>query len=109
MDALLRLLKGHWTPYIIWTLGSNGPLRFGAVKRELVGISAKVLTERLRMLERTGLVYRHYEPTIPPKVSYGLTERGRELTGALDQFYDIACRWQAEAEAQAHEPAQTER
>ena len=95
MDALLRLLKGHWTPYIIWTLGDKGPLRFGALKREIAGVSAKVLTERLRLLENTQLIYRHYERTIPPQVTYGLTERGMELTGVLDQLHDIACRWQS--------------
>lgn len=101
MDALLRLLKGHWTPYIIWTLGGAGPLRFGAIRRQVAGISAKVLTERLRMLERSGLVYRHYEQTIPPQVSYGLTERGRDLIDALDLLNAIACRWQANGETRA--------
>ena len=97
MDALLRLLKGHWTPYIIWTLGSKGPLRFGALKREVAGISARVLTERLRLLERAAVIYRHYEPAIPPQVTYGLTDRGAELAGVLDQLYDVACRWQGDA------------
>ncbi len=101
MDALLRLMKGHWTPYIIWTLGGAGPLRFGAIRRQVAGISAKVLTERLRMLEGSGLVYRHYEQTIPPRVSYGLTERGRDLIGALDLLNAIACRWQADGEIRA--------
>jgi len=94
MDALLRLLKGHWTPYIVWTLSRSGPLRFGILKQEVGGISARILTERLRRLERAGLIYRDYERTIPPRVTYGLTARGRELTAVLDQLYDIACRWQ---------------
>ena len=93
MDALLRLLKGHWTPYIIWTLKDAGPLRFGALREEIVGISAKVLTERLRLLQDSGLIYRHYEPTIPPQVTYGLTESGSELGEALGGLYDVACRW----------------
>lgn len=96
MDALLRLINGHWTPYIIWTLSSRGPLRFGVLKREVAGISAKVLTERLRLLERAGIVHRHYEPTIPPQVTYSVSERGSELAGVLDQLYDIACRWQTQ-------------
>lgn len=94
MDALLRLIKGHWTPYIVWTLSTKGTLRFGALKREVAGISAKMLTERLRLLERAGIVHRHYETTIPPQVSYGLTDAGRELAGALDQLYVVACHWQ---------------
>ena len=47
MDALLRLTKGHWTPCIIWTLGGAGPLRFGAIRRQVAGVSAKVLTDLL--------------------------------------------------------------
>ncbi|WP_017749397.1 winged helix-turn-helix transcriptional regulator [Scytonema hofmannii] len=39
------------------------------------------------MLESMGILYRHYEPTIPPQVTYGLTERGKELTKALAPLY----------------------
>ena len=83
MDAILRLLMGPWTTYIIWILSTQGPLRFGALKRAVPGISTRVLTERLRMLERAGVVWREQSQTIPPAVTYGLTERGREPeTGA---------------------------
>jgi DNA-binding HxlR family transcriptional regulator len=59
-------------------------------------ISTKVLTERLRMMESMGIVDRHYEPTIPPQVTYSLTERGKELTKALTPLYKLALRWNAE-------------
>ena len=52
MDALLRLLMGPWTTYILWALRQNGVMRFGAIRRTVQGVSAKVLTERLRMLEK---------------------------------------------------------
>jgi len=104
MDSLLRLLMGPWTAYILWTLCKKGPKRFGALKREVEGVSAKVLTERLRMLESSGVIYRHYEPTVPPQVTYGLTEQGKELTVALDKLFEVACKWQtAEAVAGAAE------
>ena len=99
MDALLRLLMGPWTTYILWVLSTKGPTRFGALKREVAGISAKVLTQRLRMLERAGVVYRRYEPTIPPQVTYGLTERGQELRQVLDALNHIARRWHEADEA----------
>ncbi|MBU2824049.1 helix-turn-helix transcriptional regulator, partial [Acidithiobacillus ferrooxidans] len=51
MDALLRLLMGPWTTYILWTLRQRGPTRFGMLKREVRGISSRMLTERLRTLE----------------------------------------------------------
>lgn len=93
MDSLLRLLMGPWTTYILWVLSSDGPTRFGALKRRVPGVSAKVLTERLRMLEEAGVIYREYEPTIPPKVTYGLAPRGEELREILAQLNAIALRW----------------
>ena len=75
MDALLRLLMGPWTTYILYVLRANGPTRFGELKRKVAGVSAKVLTERLRMLEQADVILRHYEPTIPPQVTYELAPR----------------------------------
>jgi DNA-binding HxlR family transcriptional regulator len=96
MDFILRLLMGPWTTYILYNLRSAGPLRFGELKRRISGISAKMLTERLRSLEDAGLIARHYEATIPPKVTYSLTSRGRELEPALDQLAEIGLRWLTE-------------
>jgi DNA-binding HxlR family transcriptional regulator len=79
--------------YILWVLANSGPTRFGALKRKIEGISTKMLTERLRMLEQEGILYRHYEPTIPPQVTYGLTERAKELMVILNQLDDLAQRW----------------
>ncbi len=96
MDAVLRQLMGPWTTYILWLLRSEGPLRFGAIKAGMPGISSKVLTERLRQLEASGLVHRDYRPTIPPSVTYSLTARGAELNGVLDGLNQIAMKWAAE-------------
>lgn len=96
MDAILRLLMGPWTTYILWVLRTNGPTRFGELKRRVAGVSAKVLTSRLRMLEEAEIIQRHYEPTIPPQVTYALAPRGRELTVVLDDLDAIARRWQSE-------------
>ena len=96
MDSVLRLLMGPWTTYIVWNLRAKGAMRFGELKRAVDGISAKVLTERLRHLEQHGLVDRRYEPTIPPQVTYSLTRRGRELEEVLDSLNKIACKWARE-------------
>lgn len=93
MDNLLRTLMGPWTTYILWILRTEGPQRFGALKRKVEGISAKVLTERLRALEAAALIERHYEPTIPPQVTYSLANRGQELSPALDALDKIALDW----------------
>ena len=55
MDFILRMLMGPWTTYILYNLKTHGPQRFGELKRRVVGISAKMLTERLRTLEGAGL------------------------------------------------------
>ncbi|GJD17198.1 HxlR family transcriptional regulator [Rivularia sp. IAM M-261] len=95
ITALTKLLIGPWTLYILWILRSKGPTRFGALKRQLEGISSKILTERLRMLEEAEVIYRLYEPTIPPQVTYGLTERAQDLIVVLDQLETVAHKWYA--------------
>jgi DNA-binding HxlR family transcriptional regulator len=93
-EQLLNLLAGPWTLNILWLLSNNGPTRFGELRRKIDGISAKVLTERLRMLEEADIIYRDYKPTIPPQVTYGLTERGRDLAQVLALLDEIAQKWQ---------------
>lgn len=96
MDYILRMLMGPWTTYIVYNLRTYGPQRFGELKRRVAGVSAKMLTERLRTLEGAGLIKRDYEATIPPKVTYSLTARGHELDEVLGGLADVAIRWQAE-------------
>src|SRR5471030_2585933 len=96
MDFILRMLMGPWTTYIVYNLRTYGPQRFGELKRRVSGVSAKMLTERLRTLEGAGLVLRDYEPTIPPTVTYSLTKRGHELDDVLGKLADVAIRWQQE-------------
>ena len=96
MDFILRMLMGPWTTYILYNLKTQGPQRFGELKRRVQGISAKMLTERLRTLESAGLVRREYEATIPPKVTYSLTQRGHELDDVLGKLAEIGTRWEAE-------------
>lgn len=91
--GLLCLLSGSWTSYILWLLQEHGELRFGELKKRLPGISAKVLTERVRKLEEAGLVHRHHEPIIPPRVTYSLTHRGKALQAPLLQLKTLAAEW----------------
>jgi len=93
LDALLRVLSGPWTIYILCRLHQNGPTRFGQLKRQLIGISSKMLTERLRSLEKAEIIYRYHKPTVPPQVTYGLTKEGQELTAVLGQLNELAQKW----------------
>ncbi|RMF69024.1 MAG: transcriptional regulator [Alphaproteobacteria bacterium] len=96
MEGLLRLLSGPWTTYLLYILQRDGPQRFLALKRAIPGISARLLTDRLRRLEEAGLVWRRVEPTRPPRVTYGLTDKGLELRAALTALEAVAIRWQAQ-------------
>src|SRR5512147_1722292 len=87
---VLGLLADRWTVLIVSAL-SAGPLRYGALRRRVEGISAKVLTQALRRLERDGLLSRDARATVPPQVEYALSPLGRTLVEPLTGL----CRWAA--------------
>lgn len=80
--TVLDLIGSRWTVLVIGAL-TDGPRRFGKLQRAVGGISAKVLTQTLRALERDGAVTRTLYPEIPPRTEYELTELGRDLVGPL--------------------------
>lgn len=100
IGGLLELLTRPWTLHILWSLSNNGPIRFGVLKKNVEGISSRVLTERLRSLEGAGFIYRHYEATIPPAVTYGITERMKDIEKVLDQLERLARKWHGEPNPQ---------
>jgi DNA-binding HxlR family transcriptional regulator len=102
IGGLLELLTRPWTLHILWSLSNNGPMRFGVLKKNIDGISARVLTERLRTLEDARFVFRHYEQTIPPAVTYGITERMKDIEKVLHQLEMLARRWQGEGAVAGH-------
>lgn len=95
MYRLVELISGTWTTYMLWLLHMNGPMRFGQFRKAMPTISAKVLTDRLRMLEEQGILEREQENTIPPKVTYSFTKRGKQLNKMLDEINKLAQKWEA--------------
>ncbi|MFC8224482.1 winged helix-turn-helix transcriptional regulator [Streptomyces sp. NPDC057287] len=91
-DSLAREIfsdvANKWALLIIEALG-DGTLRFSELRSAVGGISHKMLTQNLRMLERNGLVGRTVYPTVPPKVEYTLTEPGQGLRKTVD----VMCEW----------------
>lgn len=87
LDAAIDVVGGKWKPMVLWAL-SVEPRRFGALRRELPGISEKVLTQQLRELERDGIVHREVHQQVPPKVVYSLTPLGETLDRALAPLGD---------------------
>src|SRR5712671_199535 len=97
IGGLLELLTRPWTMHILWVLSTQGPTRFGVLRRQIDGVSARVLTERLRTLEGAGFVFRHYEQTIPPAVTYGITDRMKDIVKVLAQLEALSQKWQGES------------
>ncbi len=75
---VLDRLGEQWTVMALAEL-SAGPRRYRELERSLVGISQRMMTLTLRRLERDGHILRHVEPTIPPSVTYELTELGNSF------------------------------
>ncbi len=96
IHGLLELLTRPWTLHILWALSTNGPARFGVLQKQVAGISSRVLAERLRGLEQNGFVFRHYEPTIPPSVTYGITKRMKDIEKVLQDLEQLARQWKLE-------------
>jgi DNA-binding HxlR family transcriptional regulator len=95
-DSLAREIfsdvANKWALLIIEAVGER-TLRFTELRNEIEGISHKMLTQNLRMLERNGLVERCVHPTVPPRVEYTLTEPGRALRPAVDGMCDWTLRY----------------
>jgi DNA-binding HxlR family transcriptional regulator len=66
------------------------------LRKNVSGISSRVLTERLRTLEEKGFVFRDYKPTIPPAVTYGITDRMKDIEKVLAQLEGLARKWKGE-------------
>jgi DNA-binding HxlR family transcriptional regulator len=99
LAKLLAVLSSPWTMLLLHRLHMEGPKRFGELRRRLGAISTKTLTERLRMLESEGWITRHYEPTVPPRVTYAITKRVLELDGVMTELDRIAARWYGKGSA----------
>ncbi|MDO8383850.1 MAG: helix-turn-helix domain-containing protein [Microbacterium sp.] len=75
-----EILLPRWTSQILWVLSEHGTLRFTRFRELIPGITPKVLTERLRTLERDGLVVRAYHAELPPRVEYTATALAQTLS-----------------------------
>ena len=85
-NGICTRLGDKWTVQVIWRLAitDDRRLRFSEIKREVEGITQRMLTLTLRNLERDGLVERHYFPEVPPRVEYEITDMGKSMFHALE-------------------------
>lgn len=76
---VVDIVFSRWTTPILWALNEYGRQRFVELQRRIATITPKVLTQRLRQLERDGLITRTYHAEVPPRVEYEISELGRSL------------------------------
>jgi DNA-binding HxlR family transcriptional regulator len=86
------VISGKWTLLILRDL-SKGINRFSGLERSLAGISPKTLSERLKQLEKAGVVTRKSFAEVPPRVEYTLTEMGLDLIPLIDHLRDYGKKW----------------
>ena len=79
ITPLLQILQGKWKNQVLYELCIKEPIRFGELKKNLVGITNTMLTNSLRELEADGLISREQFNEIPPRVEYAFTQKGRDL------------------------------
>ena len=82
VEAAIGLIDGKWKSVILFHL-LDGTLRFGELKRHLVSITPRTLTNQLREMEEDGLIDRKVYAQVPPKVEYSLTPLGRSMEPIL--------------------------
>lgn len=84
---VLDHVTSRWGVWVLIAL-RDGDLRFFELRERIQGVSEKMLSQTLRNLVRDGLVWREVEPTIPPKVTYGLTPLGKGISESLAAMFD---------------------
>lgn len=83
----LDIVGQKWKLPIMWYLFQNESTRYNELKRKINGITNMMLTKSLKELEENQLILRKQYETIPPKVEYSLTERGKALLPTLNELY----------------------
>lgn len=93
-EKAISMLSQRWTALVIYQL-LNGPQRFSEIQHA-IGISGKVLSDRLKELEHHGLVKRDVIPETPVVIEYSLTEKGRSMEPILKTIEDWSQQWVTE-------------
>ncbi|OFZ10620.1 MAG: HxlR family transcriptional regulator [Bdellovibrionales bacterium RBG_16_40_8] len=83
----MRIIGGKWKSVILWNIKER-TMRFGELKREISGITVKMLAQQLRELEQDGIISRKMYYEVPPRVEYSLTETGKSLIPILQVLAD---------------------
>lgn len=88
IEYTLDTIGGKWKLLIIYHLMQNKVLRYGQLKKLVVGVTHKMLSTQLKDLEQREIISRHEYPQIPPKVEYSLTKKGATLLPIFGLMYE---------------------
>ena len=88
----VQLLGSKWKLLILRNLLTR-PWRFNELRRDLEGISQKVLTDSLRSLEEDGIITRSVYPEVPPRVEYAMSELGESMRPIIDAMAEFGIRY----------------
>lgn len=85
VSKTLKIIGSKWTGLILFEL-CEGKKRFGELQKNLSGISTKTLAQRLKELEKGGIVHKKVYPVVPLKVEYSLTKKGETLKDIIEKM-----------------------
>ena len=85
VELALHVVGGKWKMPILWRLNRR-VWRYNELRRELPGISHKMLTQQLRDMEHHGMITRTVHAVVPPRVDYDLTDLGRTVVPIIEQL-----------------------
>ena len=87
----ISLIGGKWKLIILYELKINSVMRYSELKRNLIGITHKMLSQKLKELESDDLIIRTEYPQVPPKVEYSLSKKGLSLSKVMKEICDWGC------------------
>ncbi len=82
------VIGGKWKPKVLFHLAQNEAVRFGVLRRAVIGITEKMLIQSLKELQKDGLVNRKVYRQVPPKVEYSLTDIGKSFVPVLSAMFE---------------------
>lgn len=88
-EYTLSIISGKWKLKVIYLLACSGTLRYGELKKNIEGITHKMLSSQLKELENENIILRKEYPQIPPKVEYSLAAKGKSLIPIVRDM----CKW----------------
>lgn len=97
VSDIWHTLGKAWALVVLKNMSTKEPIRFNDLRRLMPGISSTVLSERLKDLEREGLISKKVYAEIPSRVEYSLTKPARELESILEDLGKWAARWKPAA------------